>query len=870
MSNFASSIEGAVDRYFNKNQKYFKSKKGENFELKNDLNSEYKSIRKEAVKRVIASMTVGKNVSELFADVLKCMQTDDLELKKLVYLYLMNYAKTQPELVILAVNTFVKDAEDLNPLIRALAIRTMGCLRSEKIVDYLFEPLRKGLQDPDPYVRKTAAMCVAKMYDLSPSQCVEFGFVETVENLLQDENPMVIANAIASLHEMRSKSKAKNIEVVNLNINSQALSKLLNALNECTEWGQIVIMESLCDYHTIANTEEATIISEKVSARLQHQNPSVVLTAIRLIIISLLFLQKDTSQKEFTDNMLKKLKGPLVTLLSTNVPELIFSFLRNMHVIVEQFPTLLNGDLRPFFVKYNDPPYVKLEKLSLLRKLANDESIESVLTELKEYASEVDIEFVGEAIYSFECIALKFPNTSERCVNALLELLKTKIDYVCSDSIKALRNIIRKYPGQFDKSVEFIAPYLRQTDGLSGKEAVVWLIGEFPGFVNGIYDVLENLLSGFVEEPNASVQLAILVAIVKCFLKRPNDPKIQGFLQTVLESATEKCQHPDIRDRAFIYWRLLSVNPEKTREIVWTKKDKIDETAEQWKVDPIFLKDIIMELSTLVSLFHVRKTEFLANDAAPIRQISTQFDDDNDQNLLDLDLPPPSDSQKAASGGVLDLLESFGPGPVASEILSPSTSPVQNAGRRSSLKVLDQQLTLKPLISENGANGMGVAYKYHRNNDSVYLRLQFKNSSNQAFSDFAIQFNKNSFGIVPAALLDINQVQPQQSATVDLPLTFHPESMYQPTQPFPSVQIAIKNNLGVYFGESKVPFTVATFEPQLQAEKLWDEIVKNTALQTVQFEEPCKHSIQKLQEILAATQLATFVKNNVYFHSFRL
>lgn len=49
-----------------------------------------------------------QDVSGLFPDVLKNMQTDDLEQKKLVYLYLMNYAKTQPELVILAVNTFVK------------------------------------------------------------------------------------------------------------------------------------------------------------------------------------------------------------------------------------------------------------------------------------------------------------------------------------------------------------------------------------------------------------------------------------------------------------------------------------------------------------------------------------------------------------------------------------------------------------------------------------------------------------------------------------------------------------------------------------------------------------------------------------------
>lgn len=36
------------------------------------------------------------------------MQTDNLELKKLVYLYLMNYAKSQPDMAIMAVNSFVK------------------------------------------------------------------------------------------------------------------------------------------------------------------------------------------------------------------------------------------------------------------------------------------------------------------------------------------------------------------------------------------------------------------------------------------------------------------------------------------------------------------------------------------------------------------------------------------------------------------------------------------------------------------------------------------------------------------------------------------------------------------------------------------
>ena len=65
-----------------------------------------------------------------------------MELKKLVYLYLMNYAKSNPDLAILAVNTFVKDAADQNPLIRALAVRTWGVLELTESLN-IYEPLRK-------------------------------------------------------------------------------------------------------------------------------------------------------------------------------------------------------------------------------------------------------------------------------------------------------------------------------------------------------------------------------------------------------------------------------------------------------------------------------------------------------------------------------------------------------------------------------------------------------------------------------------------------------------------------------------------------------------------------------------------------------
>lgn len=68
-------------------------------------------------------MTIGKDVSTLFTDVVNCVQTDNLELKKLVYLYIINYAKTQPDLALLAVNTFVKDAND--PVLYTLYYRCL-------------------------------------------------------------------------------------------------------------------------------------------------------------------------------------------------------------------------------------------------------------------------------------------------------------------------------------------------------------------------------------------------------------------------------------------------------------------------------------------------------------------------------------------------------------------------------------------------------------------------------------------------------------------------------------------------------------------------------------------------------------------------
>ncbi|RMX69773.1 hypothetical protein DD238_001833 [Peronospora effusa] len=115
-----------------------------------------------------------------------CSQTADTQLKKLVYLYLICYAKNNPYLTILAVNTFVKDAAGSNPLVRTLSVRTMGCIRVDRIIEYLCEPLRRFLKDEDPYVRKTAAICVSNLYDINPDRVEVQDNLDMLRDLISD------------------------------------------------------------------------------------------------------------------------------------------------------------------------------------------------------------------------------------------------------------------------------------------------------------------------------------------------------------------------------------------------------------------------------------------------------------------------------------------------------------------------------------------------------------------------------------------------------------------------------------------------------------------------------------------------------------
>lgn len=77
-----------------------------------------------------------------------------------------------------------------------------------------------------------------------------------------------------------------------------------------------------------------------------------------------------------------------------------------------------------FFCKFNDPIYVKLEKIDILIKVADDKNAESVLNELQDYTNDMEMDLVTAAVKAIGEIILKVNRSVSRAVQIVQEIVQ--------------------------------------------------------------------------------------------------------------------------------------------------------------------------------------------------------------------------------------------------------------------------------------------------------------------------------------------------------------------------------------------------------------------------------------------------------------
>ncbi|XP_030587190.1 AP-3 complex subunit beta-2 isoform X2 [Archocentrus centrarchus] len=558
-------------------------------DLKEMLDSNKDSLKLEAMKRIVAMIARGKNASDLFPAVVKNVACKNIEVKKLVYVYLVRYAEEQQDLALLSISTFQRGLKDPNQLIRASALRVLSSIRVTIIVPIMMLAIKEAASDMSPYVRKTAAHAIPKLYSLDPEQKDQL--IEVIEKLLADKTTLVAGSVVMAFEEVCP----ERIDLIHKNYR-----KLCNLLIDVEEWGQVVIINMLTRY---ARTQ---FLNPNINESLLEEGGSGEKT----------FYGSDEDEDEDEDDEEKEKKAEAVAmakrkpyvmdpdhrLLLRNTKPLLQSrnaavvmavaqlyfhlapkaevgviakalvrLLRShsevQYVVLQNVATMtikrrgmFEPYLKSFYIRSTDPTQIKVLKLEVLTNLANETNISTILREFQTYIKSMDKDFVAATIQAIGRCATNISEVRDTCLNGLVQLLSNRDELVVAESVVVIKKLLQMQP---EKHSDIIKHMAKLTDNIQvpmARASILWLIGEYCEHVPKIApDVLRKMAKSFTNEEDI-VKLQIINLAAKLYLTNSKQTKL--LTQYVLNLAKYD-QNYDIRDRArFI--RQLIVPTEKS------------------------------------------------------------------------------------------------------------------------------------------------------------------------------------------------------------------------------------------------------------------------------------------------------------------
>ncbi|XP_076101295.1 AP-3 complex subunit beta-1-like isoform X4 [Mytilus galloprovincialis] len=525
------------------------------------------------MKRIVGMVAKGKDASDLFPAVVKNVVCKNLEVKKLVYVYLTRYAEEQQDLALLSISTFQRALKDPNQLIRASALRVLSSIRVPMISPIMMLAIKEAVNDMSPYVRKTAAHGIPKLYSLDPENKEQL--VEVIEKLLADKTTLVAGSAIQAFEEVCP----ERIDLIHKNYR-----KLCNLLVDVEEWGQVVIVNMLTRYartqfinpnKTDSSKENKSFYEdsekeEEEEEEKEKKEPIYIMdTDHRLllrqakpllnsrnsaVVMSVAQLYYHCAPKAEVGVVAKS----LIRLLRSH-KEVQYIVLSNIATMSIDRKGMFEPFLKSFYIRSSDPTHIKLLKLEILTNLATETNISTILRELQTYVTSNDKEFAAATIQAIGRCASNIAEITDTCLNGLVHLMSNRDESVVAESVVVIKKLLqmqrnkgsRVHPYSFAPSEhkDIIKHMAKMVDTITvpmARASILWLIGEYSERVPKIApDVLRKMAKTFINEEDI-VKLQIINLAAKLCITNPKQTKL--LCQYVFNLAKYD-QNYDIRDR---------------------------------------------------------------------------------------------------------------------------------------------------------------------------------------------------------------------------------------------------------------------------------------------------------------------------------
>ncbi|KAK9532284.1 hypothetical protein VZT92_009675 [Zoarces viviparus] len=533
----SSSTSGAAFGLFSADFK-------KNEDLKEMLESNKDSLKLEAMKRVVGLIAKGKNASELFPAVVKNVASKNIELKKLVYVYLVRYAEEQQDLALLSISTFQRALKEPNQFIRASALRVLSSIRVSIIVPIMMLAIKEAAADLSPYVRKTSAHAIQKLYSLDPNQKEQL--IEVIEKLLKDKSTLVAGSVVVAFEEVCP----DRIDLIHKNYR-----KLCNLLVDVEEWGQVVIISMLTRYARTQFTSpwtEGAMFDENSEKAFYENTKSLLQSRNTAVVMSVAQLYWHLAPQHEVNIVTKS----LVRLLRSH-REVQYIVLQNIATMSIQRKGMFEPHMKSFYVRSTDATHIKTLKLEILTNLANEANISTILREFQTYVKSQDKAFAAATIQAIGRCATNISEVTDTCLNGLVLLLSNRDETVVAESVVVIKKLLQTQPTQHSEIIKHMAKLFDNITVSMARASILWLMGEYCDRVPKIApDVLRKMAKTFTAEEDI-VKLQTVNLAAKLYLTNSKQTKL---LTQYILNLGKYDQSYDIRDRTRFIRQLIVPN----------------------------------------------------------------------------------------------------------------------------------------------------------------------------------------------------------------------------------------------------------------------------------------------------------------------
>ncbi|CAF0877310.1 unnamed protein product [Adineta steineri] len=543
-------------------------------DLKQMLDGNKDNLKLEAMRRIIGMIAKGKDAADLFPAVVKNVVSKNMEVKKLVYVYLMRYAEEQQDLALLSIATFQRGLKDPNQLIRASALRVLSSIRVPTIVTIMMLAIREAVSDMSPYVRKTAANAIAKLYALDPELKDELVLIIT--KLLADKTILVNGSAVQAFEHVCP----ERIDLIHKNYR-----RLCNLLVDIDEWGQVTVLSMLTRYarsqfvdpnktfedekkafyedETEKNDDEdeeedsldkKTYVMDSDHRLLLRCTKPLLQSRNSAVVMAVAQLYYYVAPKSEIQIVAKS----LIRLLRHH-REIQTIVLKSIASIADKHKQIFEPHLKSFYVHSNDSGLVKRYKLEILTILANASNISTILREFQTYVLSPDKEFGAQTIHAIGRCASTISDVTEACLNGLVALMSKKDETIVAESVVVVKKLLQINPSQYSEIIKHIVRMVDKVTVPTARASILWLIGEYSDRISKLApDVLRKMAKSFPDEETI-VKHQILNLAAKLYVV--NAKQTHLLVQYVFNLAKYDTNY-DTRDKARLL-RALLFQPDK-------------------------------------------------------------------------------------------------------------------------------------------------------------------------------------------------------------------------------------------------------------------------------------------------------------------